>query len=78
MRTEDPQPIRLQDYRAPDWLVDTVEPAVIPVMLGEGIPMATPSPNRATLRLTNHRLYKTSGIMLLEYAVEKKTEPRKG
>jgi hypothetical protein len=47
-------------------------------MLGEGIPMATPSPNRATLRLTNHRLYKTSGIMLLEYAVEKKKKRRKG
>src|SRR5262249_49645915 len=24
MRTDDPQPIRLQDYRPPDWLVDTV------------------------------------------------------
>jgi dihydrofolate reductase len=59
-------------------LVDTIEPAVVPVMLGEGIPVATPSPNRAKLRLTNHRLYKTSGIMLLEYAVEKKTKRRKG
>jgi dihydrofolate reductase len=59
-------------------LVDTVEPAVIPVMLGEGIPMALPSPNRATLRLTNHRLYTKTGTMLLEYAVEKKTKRRKG
>ena len=25
MRTDDPHPIRLQDYRPPDWLVDTVE-----------------------------------------------------
>src|SRR5215813_7854902 len=24
MRTDEPQPIRLQDYRPPDWLVDTV------------------------------------------------------
>jgi aminopeptidase N len=25
MRTEEPRPIRLQDYRPPDWLVDTVD-----------------------------------------------------
>jgi len=25
MRTDEPHPIRLQDYRPPDWLVDTVE-----------------------------------------------------
>ncbi len=25
MRTEEPRPIRLKDYREPDWLIDTVE-----------------------------------------------------
>src|SRR5271167_1254020 len=25
MRTEEPRPVRLQDYRPPDWLVETVE-----------------------------------------------------
>src|ERR1700726_27131 len=25
MRTEDPRPIRLRDYRPPDWLIETVE-----------------------------------------------------
>src|SRR5262245_66146522 len=25
MRTDEPRPVRLQDYRLPDWLVDTVE-----------------------------------------------------
>ena len=25
MRTEDPRPIRLKDYRPPDWLIETVE-----------------------------------------------------
>src|SRR5262249_50656655 len=25
MRTDEPRPVRLQDYRPPDWLVDTVE-----------------------------------------------------
>jgi dihydrofolate reductase len=50
-------------------LVDTVEPAVIPVLLGDGVPML-PSPGlRTSLLLTGHRLYPTSGIMLLEYAV---------
>jgi dihydrofolate reductase len=50
-------------------LVDTVEPAVIPVLLGDGIPML-PSPFlRTTLSLARHHLYPKSGIMLLEYAV---------
>ena len=25
MRTEEPRPVRLTDYRPPDWLVDSVE-----------------------------------------------------
>ena len=25
MRTEEARPVRLQDYRPPDWLVETVE-----------------------------------------------------
>jgi dihydrofolate reductase len=50
-------------------LVDTVEPAVIPVLLGEGIPML-PSPSaRTKLTLSGHRLYEKSGIVLLEYSV---------
>lgn len=50
-------------------LVDTVEPAVVPVLLGEGLPML-PSPGpRAKLSLIRHQLYTKSGIMLLEYAV---------
>ena len=49
--------------------VDTVEPAVVPVLLGDGIPMLPPPHLQTKLRLTNHRLYAKSGIMLLEYAV---------
>jgi dihydrofolate reductase len=59
-------------------LVDTVEPAVVPVLLGSGIPMAVWSSKRAALTLIGHRLYKSSGIMLLEYAVERKKARRKG
>ena len=50
-------------------MVDTVEPAVVPVLLGDGVPMLPPPYMQTTLSLTNHRLYRNSGIMLLEYAV---------
>jgi len=52
-------------------LVDTVEPAVVPVMLGGGIPMLPSPASRTTLSLSAHRLYKKSGIMLLEYTVSR-------
>jgi dihydrofolate reductase len=52
-------------------LVDTVEVAVVPVLLGEGIPMF-PSPGpRTKLSLIRHRLYPKSGIMLVEYEVSR-------
>lgn len=49
-------------------LVDSVEVAIIPILLGEGIPLL-PSPAK-TMKLTlkSHRVYKT-GIVSLEYAV---------
>src|SRR5438045_6837969 len=50
-------------------LVDAVEVAVVPVMLGDGIPLLPPG-GRAKLKLTGHRLYKTSGTMMLNYDVE--------
>lgn len=50
-------------------LVDTVEPAVVPVLLGGGIPMLSPPSSRTRLSLSKHRLYPKSGIMLLEYTV---------
>ena len=52
-----------------DGLVDTVEPAVVPVLLGEGIPMLPPPASRTRLSLSGHRLYPKSGITLLEYTV---------
>lgn len=52
-------------------LVDTVEPAVVPVLLGGGIPMLPPPAGRTTLSLSNHRLYPKSGITLLEYTVSR-------
>jgi dihydrofolate reductase len=48
-------------------LVDTIEVAVIPIVLGSGIPMAPPPMPTEKLKLTKHRVYRQSGIALLEY-----------
>jgi dihydrofolate reductase len=50
-------------------LVDTVEVALIPVLLGGGIPLL-PAPARQTkLKLTGHKVF-TTGIVMLEYAID--------
>jgi dihydrofolate reductase len=50
-------------------LVDTIEPAIIPVLLGGGIPLVPPPASQVKLELTGQRIYKKSGIVLLEYAI---------
>ncbi len=55
----------LLDFR----LVDTVEVALVPVLLGGGIPLLPQRSQRTTLRLEHSKLYEASGILLLEYAV---------
>jgi dihydrofolate reductase len=52
-------------------LVDGVEPAVVPVLLGGGIPMLPSPASRTKLSLSGHRLYPKSGIVLLEYTVSR-------
>ena len=52
-------------------MVDTVELAIVPVLLGGGIPFLPERQSRTVLRLTGNRIYATSGIALLEYAVER-------
>jgi dihydrofolate reductase len=50
-------------------LVDTVEVAIIPILLGGGIPLLpTPGP-RLKLKLRSNRLYAKTGTLLLEYDV---------
>jgi len=50
-------------------LVDGIDVAVIPILLGGGIPLL-PSPGpRLPLHLRSHRLYQASGILYLEYDV---------
>jgi dihydrofolate reductase len=50
-------------------LVDTVEIAVIPVLLGGGIPLLASPAKITKLNLTRHKIYKT-GIVSLEYAIQ--------
>jgi dihydrofolate reductase len=51
-------------------LVDRVEVAIVPVLLGGGIPLLHPPALQTKLRLTSHKVH-PSGIVGLEYAVEK-------
>lgn len=50
-------------------LVDSVEIAVVPVLLGEGVPLMSGPMRQTPLALTRHTVYPTSGIALLEYRV---------
>jgi dihydrofolate reductase len=50
-------------------LVDTVEVAIIPVLLGAGLPLLPPPALQAKLRLTKHQVYARTGTTTLEYAV---------
>lgn len=50
-------------------LVDTVEVALVPMLLGGGLPLLPASASRTPLTLTRQRHYPASGIMLLEYDV---------
>jgi dihydrofolate reductase len=51
-------------------LVDTIEVAVVPVLLGGGIPLLPSRSSRTTLRLVSNKAYKVTGTVSLEYAVE--------
>jgi dihydrofolate reductase len=50
-------------------LVDTVEVAIIPVLLGGGIRLLPDPAERAKLKLTKHRIYAKTGTVALEYDV---------
>ena len=49
-------------------LVDTVEVAAMPVLIGEGIPLLPPGA-RCTLRLADYKVLPASGIVVLAYSV---------
>ena len=50
-------------------LVDSVEVAIMPVLLGGGIPLLPAPASMASMNLTGHKLYKKTGIVLLEYSI---------
>ncbi len=50
-------------------LVDTVETAVIPILLGGGVKLFSPCGIRQQLTLVRHRAY-PSGMLLIEYEVQ--------
>jgi len=50
-------------------LVDRVEVAVMPVLLGGGIPLLPPPAGRAVLKLRKQRLYEKTGTIGLEYDI---------
>ena len=53
---------------AAEQLVDTVETAIVPVLLGGGLSLLPPPSDRIQLKLTGQKTY-PSGIVLLEYGV---------
>ena len=50
-------------------LVDTVEVGIMPVLLGQGVPLVQPLAAPAKLKLTGHHIYPKSGGVGLEYDV---------
>src|SRR6266702_6702410 len=49
-------------------MVDTVEVSVIPILLGDGVPLAPNLSRWINLSLVNHKVY-SSGAVSLEYAI---------
>lgn len=58
-------------------LVDSVEIAVIPVLVGGGIPVLAAPAGRAKLKLRGHRVYPKTGTVFLEYAVVRPKKARR-
>ena len=50
-------------------LVDAIEVAVIPVILGEGVPLVPAPADRAILKLRKQRIYEKTGTVGLEYDI---------
>lgn len=53
-------------------LVDGIDVAVIPVLLGGGLPLLPAPGPKLPLRLRSHRLYAGTGTLFLEYDVRSK------
>lgn len=51
-------------------LVDEIEVAIVPVLLGDGLPLLPKTKARVTLVLKKHRVYAKTGTVLLNYEVK--------
>ncbi len=56
-------------------LVDSVEVAIIPVLLGEGLPLLPQPSKLGKLQLAKHRVYEKTGTVALEY-IPTRARPR--
>ncbi len=54
---------------AEEGFVDLVEVAIIPIMLGAGIPLVAEPAGQIELTLTEHKVYEKTGTVFLVYAV---------
>ena len=52
-------------------LVDTVEVALVPVLLGGGVPFLPPPSRRTQLKLVGQKTFEKTGIIALEYQCER-------
>lgn len=52
-------------------LVDGLDVAIVPVVLGGGLPMIAPPASRLALGLRAHRVYPKTGTIILEYDVRR-------
>ena len=59
-------------------LVDLVEVAIVPVVLGGGIPLMAESGPRLSLELRSHRVYARTGTLMLEYGVKSRSAAASG
>ena len=57
-------------------LVDSVEVAIIPVLLGNGIPLLPRGASLARLSLVKHRVYEKTGTVSLKYALAGPASPK--
>ena len=60
---------------AEEGFVDTVEVAIIPIMLGGGIPLIPEPASRIALTLKEHRIYEKTGTVGLVYTVNSAVQP---
>jgi len=56
---------------AQEGLVDTVEVAIVPVLLGAGVPLVAEPATKIDLTLKQHKLYEKTGTVSLVYEVNK-------